>query len=65
MGAAISLRNDFDAKALRRLAKTSKDANQGRRLLSLAVIYDGGCPSRKPYPPIFMMQTIQVWMRFS
>jgi hypothetical protein len=26
---------------LRRLAKASKDANQTRRLLSLALIYDG------------------------
>ena len=24
-----------------------------------------GCAFRKPYPPILMMQTVQVWMRFS
>lgn len=42
MGAAIGLRDDFDAAALRRLARNTKSANQGRRLLALAEIYDGG-----------------------
>ena len=45
MGPAIGLRNDFDAAALRRLARTTKSANQGRRLLALAQIYDGGSRS--------------------
>ncbi len=42
MGSAISLREDFDGAALRRLAKTTKDVAQSRRLLALAEIYDGG-----------------------
>jgi transposase len=42
MGARITLRDDFDAGTLRRLAKQSGDSNQTRRLLSLASIYDGG-----------------------
>ena len=42
MGSAISLRSDYDAATLRQLAKASSDANQTRRLLTLAVIYDGG-----------------------
>ena len=42
MGAAIGLREDFDAAGLRRLARLSKSANQARRLLALAQIYDGG-----------------------
>ena len=42
MGSAISLRDDFDGPALRRLARASKSANQARRLLALAEIYDGG-----------------------
>ena len=42
MGAAIRLREDFDAGGLRRLARLSKSANQARRLLALAQIYDGG-----------------------
>jgi transposase len=42
MGSAIGLREDFDGVALRRLARASKSANQARRLLALAEIYDGG-----------------------
>ena len=41
MGSAIGLREDFDGEALRRLARLSKSANQARRLLALAQIYDG------------------------
>ena len=42
MGSAIGLREDFDGAVLRRLARGSKSANQVRRLLALAEIYDGG-----------------------
>lgn len=42
MGSAVPLRDDFDAAALRSLARQTRDANQGRRLLVLAAIYDGG-----------------------
>jgi len=42
MGSAVSLRDDFDGSSLRQLARKTKDANQGRRLLALAEIYDGG-----------------------
>ncbi len=42
MGRAVALREDFDGPGLRRLAKTSKDAGQSRRLLAVAEIYDGG-----------------------
>ena len=45
MGAAISLRADFDAEGLRRLARKSKHAAQARRLLTLALIYGGGSRS--------------------
>ncbi len=41
MARAIALRDDFDAAALRQLAKNSKNGPQTRRLLSLAAIYDG------------------------
>lgn len=41
MGAAIELREDYDAVELRRLAGKAKDANQARRLLALAAVYDG------------------------
>lgn len=39
--AAIPLRSDFDATALRSAARGAKDAGQARRLLALAAIYDG------------------------
>ena len=38
----VALREDFNGAGLRRLAKTSKDAGQSRRLLALSEIYDGG-----------------------
>jgi transposase len=41
LSAAIGLRQDFDAATLRRLATTVKDADQVRRLLALAGVYDG------------------------
>jgi transposase len=41
MSAAIALRDDFEADDLRGLAAKSKDANQARRLLALAAVYDG------------------------
>ena len=42
MSIPLPLRRDFDAAALRRLARASTDANQARRLLALATIYAGG-----------------------
>lgn len=41
MPAAVKLREDYSAEALRSLAKRSKDVNQSRRLLSLAAVRDG------------------------
>ena len=41
MAAAVKLREDYSAGELRALAKRSKDANQSRRLLSLAAVRDG------------------------
>ena len=37
----IPLRTDFDADALRGIARRSKDGAQARRLLALAAIYEG------------------------
>jgi transposase len=42
MGRALALRGDFTAADLKRLARSSRDAGQTRRLLALAMIYDGG-----------------------
>src|SRR4028118_997801 len=41
MASAVSLRTDFPAEQLRRLAAATKNANQSRRLLSLAAGLDG------------------------
>ena len=42
MAAALPLRPDCTAADLRGHARRSRDANQARRLLALAAIYDGG-----------------------
>ena len=41
MPAPVGLRTDFSAAELRRLAASTKHANQSRRLLSLAAVLDG------------------------
>src|SRR5436305_6959394 len=41
MSAAVRMRTDFSASELRRLAAATKNANQSRRLLSLAAVLDG------------------------
>src|SRR4249920_3880113 len=41
MATAVTVRADFSADELRRLATASKHANQSRRLLALAAVYDG------------------------
>ena len=41
MPATVKIRTDYSAVELRRLAASSKDANQSRRLLSLAGVLDG------------------------
>jgi putative transposase len=41
MPAAVSVRTDFSAEHLRRLAAATKNANQSRRLLLIAAVLDG------------------------
>jgi len=38
---SVALRDDYDAAALRALARSKKDPRQVRRLLALAAVYDG------------------------
>jgi hypothetical protein len=45
MAAAIVLRGDYESAQLRELARQSEDADQVRRLLALALVYDGGSRS--------------------
>jgi transposase len=39
--ASVELRDDFDAVSVRRLARDADDADQARRLLAIAAVYEG------------------------
>jgi transposase len=66
MAAAVGLRKDFDGKALRGLARCSKDANQTRRLLALAAIYDGANRSTAAEIGGVTLQSVRDWvLRFN
>jgi transposase len=62
MASPIPLRGDYDAKALRRLAKRSDDADQTRRLLALAAAYDGGSRSAAAAIGGVGLQTVRDWV---
>jgi len=62
MSIPIALRTDFDAAGLRREAKATKDAAQGRRLLALAEIYDGGTRTDAARIGGVGLQTIRDWV---
>ena len=66
MAAAIGLREDFDATALRVLAKRSKDGSQARRLLALAAIYDGATRGEAAKIENVTLQVVRDWvLRFN
>lgn len=66
MSAAIPLRDDFDGRSLRVLAKGSRDPVQVRRLLALAEIYDGGSRSEAARVGGVGLQSIRDWvLRFN
>lgn len=66
MGSPVPLRDDFDAAALRALAKRTRDADQGRRLLALAAIYDGGSRGDAARIGCVGLQTVRDWvLRFN
>lgn len=62
MGRAIGLREDFDGPTLRRLARVSKSANQARRLLALAQIYDGGSRGEAAKIGGVTLQIVRDWV---
>ena len=62
MSIPIPLRTDFDAVALRRAAKATKNAAQGRRLLALAEIYNGGTRTDAARIGGVGLQTIRDWV---
>jgi transposase len=66
MAAPIPLRSDFDASRLRRLAKSSRDPDQTRRLLALAAIYDGATRTQAARIGCVTLQIVRDWvLRFN
>jgi transposase len=66
MAAAIALRGDYESAQLRNLARQSEDADQVRRLLALALVYDGGSRSAGARAGGVGLQTFRDWvLRFN
>jgi transposase len=66
MAAAVGVRDDYDAGALRAAAKRSKNGPQARRLLALAAIYDGATRSETARIGGVGLQVIRDWvLRFN
>ena len=66
MAAAIELRGDFSSDELRRLARSSRDAKQVRRLLALAAIRDGGTRTEAARIGGVGLQIVRDWvLRFN
>ena len=62
----ISLRPDYDADNLRRLSRSSSDSKQTRRLLALALIYDGSSRCHAARHANVDVQSIRDWvLRFN
>ncbi len=59
---AIALRVDFDAAQVRRAARACKDANQVRRLLAVAAIYDGSSRTEAAAIGGVTLQIIRDWV---
>jgi len=62
MRKAIGLRADYTGDELRKLARASNDANQTRRLLALASIYDGGLRSDAAKLGGVTLQIVRDWV---
>jgi len=62
MAAAVPLRPDCDAAALRTLATQSRDPDQTRRLLALATIYEGQPRSEAARVGCVTLQSVRDWV---
>jgi hypothetical protein len=62
MAAPVPLRPDFDAAALRALAKRSREPDQTRRLLALSAIYAGSPRSEAAALGGVGLQTVRDWV---
>ncbi len=58
----VPLRSDFDAAALRALARKSKDGPQARRLLALAAIYEGASRTEAARIGGVTLQVVRDWV---
>jgi hypothetical protein len=58
----IPLRSDFDAAALRRLARRTKASPQARRLLALAAIYEGASRAEAAQVGSVTRQIVRDWV---
>ncbi|CAA9359782.1 MAG: Mobile element protein [uncultured Microvirga sp.] len=58
----VPLRTDFDADALRMIARKSKDGPQARRLLALAVIYEGASRTEAARVGGVTLQIVRDWV---
>ena len=63
MSAAIVVRGDFGCAGLRQLACGTKNANQARRLLALAAVYDGLPRDEAARIGGTQRQTLRDWVR--
>ena len=58
----VPLRIDFDAAALRRTARKSKDDPQARRLLALSAIYEGASRTQAARIGGVTLQIVRDWV---
>jgi transposase len=58
----VPLRTDFDAAALRAIARTTKDGPQARRLLALAAIYEGATRAEAARIGGVTVQIVRDWV---
>ena len=66
MPRGIPLRTDYNADDLRRLSRSSSDSKQTRRLLALALIYEGGPRHEAARHANVDVQSIRDWvLRFN
>ena len=62
----IRLRLDYNATRVRRIARESEDAGQARRLLALAMIYDGSSRTEAAEVGGVSLQVVRDWvLRFN
>src|ERR671922_2016816 len=62
MGKAIAVRSDYSSGQLRRLAKTSRDGAQARRLLAIAAVLDGASRAEAAKAGGMDRQTLRDWI---